>query len=599
MPWEQMSHEIRHRVKEPTAFKEGSFFVKEFQVSPRIYAVMGRLQGETTSTIQSMRFGVPGWTMESAKKWYEEHKGKIEKSAEEIDEVFLEKANLKVQGYIFDSGQFDESGIKEWLKKKATKANISKNGNRYQVEVKPLSDFRKGSLRDISFAGGITATIGIPLAKIEKRVPDRFSINAENLNELSEISIEEVTLTRSPAVGKMAEFRLVKSAEIEEETYSEVVPIVKIDTARKQVGAYVLIPDLPDWQGDLVSSTELEKSAHRFMRNLAHREQLGTGVGHEHGVFDGVGYPIESFVDREGNHGIAGGWWLTTQITSEPVWKSITSGEIIGYSVGGKGVRRKLAIVQDLPKPIIRKNSPQGNDPGGSDPRENFPEGNDPEGNDPGGNDPIGIVQKFFTWLKGTGEPVQNKAIEEDEMKFDLLKKLDISPSAAEALEKSGVDLEKAHEATEELAKAIGLNLSQQGLGHATIQIVSAMRNGDWGSWPNTEIGFGGNIQKSAPNPSTPSDEVKKLQEDLGKMAEIIQKTTAAYETATTRLDALEKTRGVRKSQPDVVVTQPAQSEDSGGWSAMDGIDVSVAEAEALAKSIGVFDEYNATRGRR
>lgn len=162
--------------------------------------------------------------------------------------------------------------------------------------------------------------------------------------DLSQLNITEVTLCKSPAVGDNAKFKLLKS--LKEPVSSgnirltKMVKFQKSDTEKKQVFGYVLVPDVEDLQGDIVSAEEIEKACHSFMKSITHNEQTGdTGTGLEHQVFEGIGYPIENYFDSTGVNGIEGGWWLGTQITNETIWKAVQDGEITGYSLGGTGVR--------------------------------------------------------------------------------------------------------------------------------------------------------------------------------------------------------------------------------------------------------------------
>jgi HK97 family phage prohead protease len=66
---------IRMRVRDPGAFQEGSFrTVSIGDKSNGISAVMGRLKGETTMTVQSYVFDKSKWSVEKARKWVADHK---------------------------------------------------------------------------------------------------------------------------------------------------------------------------------------------------------------------------------------------------------------------------------------------------------------------------------------------------------------------------------------------------------------------------------------------------------------------------------------------------------------------------------------------
>jgi hypothetical protein len=73
--WEETENEIRHRLRDPGDFEEDSFRrITLKRDKPRVFAVAGRLKGETTLTVQSVRFPKDdGWTMAEAKKWMADH----------------------------------------------------------------------------------------------------------------------------------------------------------------------------------------------------------------------------------------------------------------------------------------------------------------------------------------------------------------------------------------------------------------------------------------------------------------------------------------------------------------------------------------------
>jgi hypothetical protein len=67
--------EIRYRVRDPGQFQEGSFrSVPIKNTPPKVIAIMGKLKGQTTLTVQSLRFPKgEGWTLAKAKGWLKEH----------------------------------------------------------------------------------------------------------------------------------------------------------------------------------------------------------------------------------------------------------------------------------------------------------------------------------------------------------------------------------------------------------------------------------------------------------------------------------------------------------------------------------------------
>lgn len=608
--FEETENEYRYRIRAPDAFTPGSFRQNRMQKAPEINSVVGRIRGEDVTTPQSIRFSKEIWTLEAAKKWITEHKEELLKTATD-DIEFLKKGNLEVQALQFTEKDFTEASVKNWLvAKDIDTANLKKSAGVFSIKIQDESNFLKGSIRDIKLRDGLVATVGLLKKEfkkaITKRVPDRFTLNVDSIYELQDIDVTEVTLTRSPVVGKMSEFLIMKSADAGD--FSDVVPLTKVDEEKRQVGGYVLVPDLPDFQGDMVSAKEVEKAAHKFMQNLSDRCHRGSATGHEHQQFDGVGYPIESFVDHEGQHGTPGGWFLNTQILEDEIWKSIKTGEIIGYSIGGNGTRKKASVIIDHPEPIAKSDE--------------------------------GILRKFMTWLKGQevdkallkpsaivvaskpGQPpvalteaeqrlkeeaekklkeeakrrlqnlgTENK-LEVDKMAEDkqlkLLKKFDLPLSKIKELQEAGVDLEKAYEGVEMLTKAVGMNFSLQGLGATTIKLADVLRNGEFGSFPqNTSSSFGSSVSKSEGKTDvTKSEEgadVKELRELVGQM--------------TTQIDVLNKSRGIRKSTesapPVQVQTKPETNDDDKGWDSMDAMDLSAHEAAEVAKSMGLENMHS------
>ena len=91
---------IRIRVKDPGAFQEGSFRTIAISKKEGIQAVIGRLKGETSTTVQSYIFDKDKWTTEKARKWVAEHKKVlvILVPEEKVEDVEDEKDTTAAQG---------------------------------------------------------------------------------------------------------------------------------------------------------------------------------------------------------------------------------------------------------------------------------------------------------------------------------------------------------------------------------------------------------------------------------------------------------------------------------------------------------------------
>jgi len=76
MPVDITENTIRVRVRDPGDFQKESFRTITISASDGIQAVIGRLKGETSTTVQTYLFDKKKWTEEKAVNWVEEHKGK-------------------------------------------------------------------------------------------------------------------------------------------------------------------------------------------------------------------------------------------------------------------------------------------------------------------------------------------------------------------------------------------------------------------------------------------------------------------------------------------------------------------------------------------
>lgn len=73
MPVDVTENYIRIRVKDPGAFEEDSFRTIALSEEEGIKAVVGKLSGESKTTVQSYLFDKEKWDEEKAKAWVEEH----------------------------------------------------------------------------------------------------------------------------------------------------------------------------------------------------------------------------------------------------------------------------------------------------------------------------------------------------------------------------------------------------------------------------------------------------------------------------------------------------------------------------------------------
>lgn len=169
----------------------------------------------------------------------------------------------------------------------------------------------------------------------------------EAKNWLTDISPFEVSLCGKPMVPK-ATIAVMKAADGTKPKADKVlrVDIRKIDSAEQIAYGYVLIPDEPDLEGDVVTKEEVRKAAHNYLKNLGYGMKKGTGVGFSHQIFEDVGYPVESAVDVDGSlakaagfeNPIPGAWFFAMKI-SDKYWEGVEKGEYTGFSMGSQANR--------------------------------------------------------------------------------------------------------------------------------------------------------------------------------------------------------------------------------------------------------------------
>lgn len=111
--WDETENSFRYRVKDPEKFQDGSF--RTIDITDGVKAVIGRLKGEKTTTVQSVIFSKDKFkTLDKAKKWLNEHPDLKEKwipymSATKIVREAMEKQH---EEEIKECWQLNKSTVK-------------------------------------------------------------------------------------------------------------------------------------------------------------------------------------------------------------------------------------------------------------------------------------------------------------------------------------------------------------------------------------------------------------------------------------------------------------------------------------------------------
>ena len=129
-----------------------------------------------------------------------------------------------------------------------------------------------------------------------------------------------------------------------------VVNFSKFDEEKQLAYGEVYIPMIPDSQGDFMTSTEIEKMAHGFMKN-----GLLRGVDTQHDLCDNGSVVVESFIVRKGDPDFIEGSWVAGVWCPDDIWPMVKSGELGGFSMYGSGERIPTMITIEIPDDGIVK----------------------------------------------------------------------------------------------------------------------------------------------------------------------------------------------------------------------------------------------------
>lgn len=120
---------------------------------------------------------------------------------------------------------------------------------------------------------------------------------------------------------------------------SEQVVFAKVEDSPEStfVLGPVLVPESIDRQGDVISSAEIQKAAHRFLREFGN-----TGLMHRMVMGTNKAAVVESTILRSNvkvgdRKLVKGTWLLAVEVFHEPTRKAILGGQIKGFSIGGRG----------------------------------------------------------------------------------------------------------------------------------------------------------------------------------------------------------------------------------------------------------------------
>lgn len=120
----------------------------------------------------------------------------------------------------------------------------------------------------------------------------------------------------------------------------------KSDDALQIVWAEVLVPDVPDTDGDVISAVEIRKAATSFAQRL---KLKSVDVQHDNRLVKGAAV-VESFIARDNDPNfIPGSWVVGVHVPDKTLWSKIVKGELNSFSMDALGYQTPDEIEIDLP----------------------------------------------------------------------------------------------------------------------------------------------------------------------------------------------------------------------------------------------------------
>lgn len=155
------------------------------------------------------------------------------------------------------------------------------------------------------------------------------------MKEITDLKVLLISLVDKGANGKSI---ILKSTSAEKSSNAEEVntthAVIKTDVEKRLVYGIVYSPDQVDAHGDYMTSPEIEKAMHRFMK-ASNTNAVDTN--HNLEVADGC-YIVENWIVKSGDPLFpdeVGAWALAIKIDNDEIWDKVKKGEYAGLSMYG------------------------------------------------------------------------------------------------------------------------------------------------------------------------------------------------------------------------------------------------------------------------
>ena len=133
--------------------------------------------------------------------------------------------------------------------------------------------------------------------------------------------------------------QIKKNFEQAEAKSYESIDIIKMDKVKQIVYGAYLVPETPDWDGDVVSEEDIEKVAHDFLVEYRTIDEMHKDIIKADIVESMIAWDD---IDFRGKMVTKGTWIGAIHVHDKDVWKKIESGEYRAFSVQIAGIREPI-----------------------------------------------------------------------------------------------------------------------------------------------------------------------------------------------------------------------------------------------------------------
>lgn len=313
--FEETENEVRYRIRDPERFQSDSFRrIALQQTKPRVYGIVGRLTGETTTTLQALRFPKgDGWDIPKARSWVKAHPDVTKSNYGFLEERKFEHSSQVVEG---------EPTWGTVTKTRLPRTAFARQGDPDKVGTWGFPHHFVKNGGTLSKGGRFTSGEMYLHKGGLGNAWDRAN------QEASEIGAEEKAHLndhrRILGIGEHAKQASVSDAEFS---------IVKVDEDQQVAGGVVYEPGVEDAQGDYTTSEEIWKAMVYFMENWQTIKVMHSGRPVEAHVIECYQVPEDFAVGTQRVR--KGSWWLSVKIHDDEAWAAVKSGRLTGFSMGG------------------------------------------------------------------------------------------------------------------------------------------------------------------------------------------------------------------------------------------------------------------------